>query len=45
MAAEKWMTGDWHQHTTFTDGSNIMVICRSIAPPRRRPSPSSTAPW
>jgi hypothetical protein len=21
---ERWMTGDWHQHTFFTDGSNFM---------------------
>jgi hypothetical protein len=24
FAAEQWMTGDWHQHTFFTDGTNLM---------------------
>jgi hypothetical protein len=36
FAAEKWMTGDWHQHTVFTDGSNIMgdlEIDKSTTPP------------
>ena len=35
-AAEKWITGDWHQHSTFTDGSNIMgdlEIDKSTTPP------------
>lgn len=34
--AEKWMAGDWHQHTVFTDGSNIMgdlEIDKSTTPP------------
>jgi len=33
---EKWMTGDWHQHTFFTDGSNFMgdvEIDSSTTPP------------
>lgn len=36
-AAEKWMTGDWHQHTFFTDGANPMAdleIDRSARPPK-----------
>jgi hypothetical protein len=35
-AVEKWITGDWHQHSTFTDGSNIMgdlEIDKSTTPP------------
>ncbi|MFA7061931.1 MAG: hypothetical protein WC156_14080, partial [Pedobacter sp.] len=24
LTAEKWMVGDWHQHTTYTDGSYPM---------------------
>jgi hypothetical protein len=33
---EKWMTGDWHQHTFFTDGSNFMgdvEVDSSTTPP------------
>ena len=33
---ERWMTGDWHQHTFFTDGSNFMgdvEIDNSVTPP------------
>jgi hypothetical protein len=36
LAAEKWIAGDWHQHTVFTDGSNIMAdleIDKSTTPP------------
>ncbi len=36
LAGEKWMTGDWHQHTVFTDGSNIMgdiSIDKTVSPP------------
>ncbi len=36
---QKWMTGDWHQHTFFTDGTNFMgdvEIDFSATPPTFR---------
>jgi len=33
FAEEKWMTGDWHQHTFFTDGTNSMGDVRIGAGP------------
>lgn len=38
LAAEKWMTGDFHQHTTYTDGSYPMNDLTA-------PGVIATSPW
>ncbi|MBT1076750.1 hypothetical protein [Geobacter grbiciae] len=42
LAAEKWMTGDFHQHTYFTDGSYTM---NDLDAPGVPAAAARTAPW
>jgi hypothetical protein len=46
LAAEQWMTGDWHQHSWFTDSTNFMgdVDMNTPANPIILNGPSVTDP-